>query len=225
MSTLTSITRALPINARPRRAHVVWGSLVGAMTLVAGLMMALESRPFAGSSVTLPAAAVLDRSAPAHADYFTTTAPLDDKRWVGIIIHHSGSAMGSADSIARQQQGAGIKSLGYHFVVGNGQGAPDGSVTIGPRWLAQQPGAHAKGPQSEALNRRTIGICLVGDGESRSFTDAQVAALADVVAQLQRRFNIPASQVVLHRDVAATVSPGRLFPEADFRARLAGVAR
>lgn len=223
MTTTTSIFTALPQGTRPRRHHVVWGALVCGMTVVGGLMMLLENRPMgAGKALALPAAAMLDATPRAGtANLIAATVPFDQQRWVGIVIHHSGSAMGSAESIARLQQAAGIKSLGYHFVIGNGQGATDGVVTPGQRWMSQQAGAHAKGPQSESLNRRTIGICLVGDGESRTFTEAQTTSLVAVVSQLQKQFNIPASAVVLHRDVAATSSPGRLFPEANFRARVA----
>lgn len=222
MTNSRSIFTALPQGVRPRRHHVVWGALVIGMTLVGGSMMLLENRPFGpGEALALPAAAMLDSKPVAQSNLIAANVAFDQQRWIGIVIHHSGSAMGSADSIARQQQGAGIKSLGYHFVIGNGQGAADGLVTAGPRWLTQQAGAHAKGTQSENLNRRTIGICLVGDGESRTFTEAQTASLVTLVAQLQKQFNIPASAVVLHRDVAATSSPGRLFPEASFRSRLA----
>lgn len=223
MTTTTSIFTALPQGVRPRRHHVVWGTLVLGMTVVGGSMMMLENRPFSpGTALALPPAAMLDSTPRAgEASLIGANVPLDQQRWVGIVIHHSGSAIGSADLLARQQQAAGIKSLGYHFVISNGQGSPDGLVTTGPRWLTQQPGAHAKGAQSESLNRRTIGICLIGDGESRTFTEAQTASLVALVSQLQKQFNIPASAVVLHRDVAATSSPGRLFPEASFRARLA----
>ncbi len=232
MTTMTTRTTptlfaSLPQGARPRRPHVVWGALVLGMTVVGGVLMLTEQRPIAAEALELPPAAALDsrvRSA-AQGSLIAANVPFHPTRWVGIVIHHSGSAMGSADSIARQQQAAGIKSLGYHFVIGNGQGARDGVVAAGPRWLNQQPGAHAKGPQSEAINMRTIGICLVGDGESRAFTEKQIDALVELTAQLQKQFNIPASAVVLHRDVAATVSPGRLFPEATFRVRLAASAR
>lgn len=226
MSRVSSLISTLPPSARPKRPHVVWASLMAGMTLVGGLMLLTEPKPAGSSPAALPpVAAMLDQAHPSGPprDLIGASVPLDPQRWAGIVIHHSGSTMGSADSMARLHEAAGLKSLGYHFVIGNGQGAPDGQVTTGPRWLNQLSGAHAKGPASEALNRRTIGICLVGDGESKGFTDAQQAALVQLVAQLQRKFNIPASAVVLHRDVAPTVSPGRLFPEAAFRARLADV--
>ena len=35
--------------------------------------------------------------------------------------------------------------------------------------------------KAEQFNRQTIGICLIGDGERRPFTDAQVARLADQI--------------------------------------------
>ncbi len=223
MTTISTMLSSLPESARPRRPHIVLGALVASMTLVGGALFLVENHPGLGG--VAPAAAALEpRSAPAapvNQNLIKANRPLESGRWAGIVIHHSGSPAGSLDSIARQHEAAGLKCLGYHFIISNGQGAPDGQISPGPRWLDQLPGAHAKGPASEALNRKTIGICLVGDGESRTFTDAQIDSLARLVAQLQKQFNIPATAVVLHRDVASTSSPGRLFPEAAFRSRLA----
>ena len=43
------------------------------------------------------------------------------------------------------REGRGWESAGYHFVIGNGTGSPDGSIEVGPRWLAQEAGAHCRG--------------------------------------------------------------------------------
>ncbi|MBL0927205.1 MAG: N-acetylmuramoyl-L-alanine amidase [Phycisphaerales bacterium] len=202
-----------------RRTQVVWVSLIGAMTAVGGLLLALEDRPAA----PLAALASTDRTGADLSAIYRTQQPVEKGRWTGIVIHHSGSATGSADTIARQQEARGLLGLGYHFVIANGQGAPDGEVHVGYRWLSQLPGAHASGPKGDQYNRRTIGICLVGDGDRRAFTPAQLQRLAELVASLQKELGIPADQVVLHRDIAATASPGRLFPESAFRAALAAV--
>ena len=147
-------------------------------------------------------------------------APLDAQRWQSIVIHHSGAPAGDAESIERQHLSYGYASLGYHFVVGNGHGLGDGAVFVGPRWNQQQAGAHANGPKAEWLNDHAIGICLVGNGDRRPFTDRQIRELVALVRRLQETFDIPATAIHLHSDVAAVSSPGRLFPAAAFESQI-----
>jgi N-acetyl-anhydromuramyl-L-alanine amidase AmpD len=89
--------------------------------------------------------------------------------------------------------------------------------------MRQLPGAHAIGPNARIYNERSIGICLVGDGDRRTFTPDQIASLLTLVRTLQRQYGIDDDAVVLHRDVAPTASPGRLFPELQFRERLVDI--
>lgn len=202
-----------------RRSHVVWITLLASMTAVGGLLLASEGNPGPGS---LPPAAELTRAEAASiSDVLKTAVPLDHTRWQGIVIHHSGSVSGSAASIARSQEEQGLRGLGYHFVISNGRGGPDGEITVGYRWSEQLPGAHALGANAEWYNLHTIAICLVGDGDQRGFTELQLQRLVELVSALQKEFGFSQDQIVLHRDIAPTSSPGRLFPEAAFRARLA----
>lgn len=190
------------------------------MTLVGGGLLALEDRP--GPAPTALAAldgaqreapselpAILDRIQGEKAD-----------GWRGIVIHHSATRSGSADSIKQQHLDAGLNGLGYHFVIGNGQGQADGAIAVSDRWIRQQPGAHTVGPNADAHNNFDIGICLVGDGERRRFTKEQLKSLAQLVEMLRDAYGIGLEDVVLHRDVAPTASPGRLFPNAAFRRSL-----
>jgi len=200
---------------------VVWASLLAAMTAVGGVLLFLEDRP-AGAASPLP----LLQTQPAPrsnglSSIFETQVAPEAGRWTGIVIHHSSSAVGSAESLTKQHNDRGYKGLGFHFVISNGQGAPDGQIVVGYRWQSQLPGVHVSGPRAETFNRQSIGICLVGDGERRPFTAAQISRLTELVAELQRKLNIPDHAVVLHRDVAPTSSPGRNFPEVAFRQRLA----
>lgn len=149
-----------------------------------------------------------------------TKAPLDRQRWTHIVIDHSGATHGSGDSLTIEHSKRGYQGLGYQFVIGNGSGAEDGSVFVGYRWLEQLPGAHTAGPQGDYLNRRAIGICLIGDGDRKSFTTAQQQRLVDLVRMLQRELEIPDERVLLHRNVAPTSAPGRYFSEARFREQL-----
>lgn len=152
---------------------------------------------------------------------FDTRVDLEQGRWDGVIIHHSGSQYGSPALIAAEHQSRNLHGLGHHFVIGNGNGADDGELHVGYRWLDQLPGAHTGGPNEGAFNRRYVGVCLVGDGDQRSFTDGQLRRLGRLIEALTRELDIPADQVLLHRDVAQTSSPGRLFPEAWLRGQVA----
>lgn len=205
------------------RRGIVWCALAASMTLVGGLLMAMEGRPaprLDGLALTMP----VDAVGPAGVEsVLRTRADLASGRWDGIVIHASGDAFGSPASIARAHEQHGLVGLGHHFVIGNGTGSSDGELHVGFRWLDQLPGAHTAGPDADTYNRRYIGICLIGDGDRRGFTDAQMRRLVELVATLQRELDLPAENIRLHRDVAGVASPGRLFPEAAFRRRLAEV--
>lgn len=197
---------------------MVWGVLVLSMTAVGGLLMLSDTTPRPGGG--LPAALERVEHTTGLDALFTTSAQLDDARWTGIVIHHSGDPSGSADSIDGQHRDQGLRGLGYHFVIGNGRGAQDGAIHAGYRWDAQLPGAHALGPDADDLNQHAIGICLVGNGNQKAFTDAQLASLIALVERLQAEMGIPETDIYLHADIAPTASPGRHFPARAFKAML-----
>ncbi len=143
--------------------------------------------------------------------------------WQAIVIHHSGSPAGDAETLHRLHVQYGLDGLGYHFVIGNGSGLGDGVIHVGYRWRQQLPGAHATGPNGEWFNRHAIAICLIGNGDAHPFTAKQVQSLERLVSELQERVGIPESGVVLHREIAEVRSPGQFFDEVAFRAALAGL--
>jgi hypothetical protein len=206
------------------RPQVVWLSLLAAMTVAGGALLAIDApRAGTGAGIAL-AAATPTSNAPVIGSIFDRLdVPLANGRWQRVVIHHSGAPFGSADTIAAEHTARGLQGLGYHFVIGNGQGAEDGELFVGRRWIEQLPGAHVAGPQAPWNNQHAIGICLVGDGDRRSFTPAQLARLSELLSALCGELAIPEQQIVLHRDLAPTSSPGRMFPEAALRARLASV--
>ena len=99
--------------------------------------------------------------------------------------------------------------IGYHFVIGNGRGMPDGATEPTFRWREQLIGAHAG---IAVYNQHGIGICLVGNFEHKPPTATQVQALKQVVSYLTEEYGISAEHVVLHRYIKATVCPGKLLP-------------
>jgi N-acetyl-anhydromuramyl-L-alanine amidase AmpD len=151
---------------------------------------------------------------------FNTPKPLDNARWQSIVIHDSGSPVGNPASLDAQARANNLRGLGYHFVIGNGNGMDDGQLAVGSRWLNQMPGAHAAGPKADWYNRHSIGICLIGDGNRNRFTPAQMRRLVQLVDALCREFKIPPDKVVLHSQICSTDDPGSLFSEATLRAQL-----
>lgn len=204
------------------RTRTVLVALVASMTVVGGGLLALDHRQ-AGPAEGLTLTPLVATTSPDTVDVvFRTTAPLDQSRWKAIVIHDSGGPSGSPDSLDADARRHGLRGLGYDFVIGNGKGMADGELHVGGRWMSQSPGAHAAGPKSDWYNRNAIGICLVGDGERRAFTPAQLRRLVQLVDALSKEFKIPADKVILHSQIVDTASPGRFFPEAAFRAQLAG---
>jgi hypothetical protein len=145
--------------------------------------------------------------------------------WKYIVIHHTATTAGSVESINaahlrnKDKNGNPWLGIGYHFVIGNGDGMPDGAIEPTFRWRTQIQGAHA-GSTNKDYNERGIGICLVGNFEKTPPTPAQRKSVKLLVATLKAEYQVPASAVVGHKDIRATATecPGKLFPMAEVAA-------
>ncbi len=133
-------------------------------------------------------------------------------RWKTIVIHHSASDKGNAalfDAYHRNVNG--WEEMGYHFVIGNGRGSPDGLIEVGSRWGKQKHGAHCKS-SGNFHNEHGIGICLVGNFENTGPSDAQMRSLIRLLRYLTGQTGIRPEQVVTHSGVTGkTRCPGRNF--------------
>lgn len=208
------------VTGRTRR---VWLAFLAAMTLTGGGMWALQGAPMPRlDGMSLPALVAAAGPSSLEAVY-ETRAPIQSGRWTAIVVHHSGSSYGTPATIEAEHRAMNLAGLGHHFVIGNGRGIGDGEVHVGYRWLDQLPGAHVAGPRGDQLNRASIGICLVGDGQRHEFTQEQMSRLLELVASLRATLGIPASQVYLHSDVAQAADPGVMFPAAAFREQIAAM--
>ena len=139
-------------------------------------------------------------------------AERETPRWTQIVIHESGSLVGNLEDLTRQHASMGEPSLGYHFIVGNGNGEQNGAVLIGPRWNAQQHGA---------TTPDAIEICVIGDTSRRPLTDAQVQSLASVVTDLARHYRIEPSRVVRQQDRGG---PASFANDAEWNRIVAAIA-
>lgn len=209
--------KAKPVSSRTK---VVWGALLAAMTVGAGSLLVLDgaaSPRFQGMG--LPALAATDRAGSMEAA-LATRAPIDKDRWRAIVIHHSGGPHGTPEALDEAARRHGLRGLGHHFVIGNGSGMRDGEVHLGYRWLDQLPGAHAFGDQAEWLDLHAISICMVGNGDRRGFSQAQMTRLAQLTRALARELDIPADRIYLQSDLAGVSDPGLHFADAAFRESL-----
>ncbi|MFN0054846.1 MAG: peptidoglycan recognition family protein [Planctomycetales bacterium] len=150
-------------------------------------------------------------------------APL--RQWQYIVVHHTATNSGSVESIHeahlknKDKNGNPWLGIGYHFVIGNGQGMTDGAIEPTFRWRTQIQGAHA-GSSNKDYNERGIGVCLVGNFENAPPTLAQRRSMRLLVQTLKADYHISATNVVGHKDIraSATECPGKLFPMSEIAA-------
>jgi hypothetical protein len=141
--------------------------------------------------------------------------------WRKIVVHHSASAAGSVDSIDAEHrrrvdaEGKPWLGIGYHFVIGSGQGMPDGQIIPTFRWREQLAGAHAGVAEA---NDTGIGICLIGNFEDAPPTPRQWDAAVRLTRALATEYDIAPVDIVRHGDLKATACPGRHFPWSEFQA-------
>ncbi|MBN1918882.1 MAG: N-acetylmuramoyl-L-alanine amidase [Verrucomicrobia bacterium] len=177
------------------------------------------SRIFPDQVLLVPTApdAKLPRTFEQHVAALVRLPPgVEARHWRYIVIHHSASTRDCARKINdfHRIKNGWANGLGYDFVIGNGSMTPDGSIEVGHRWARQIVGAHAKSAGNH-MNETGIGICLVGNFDvAGAYPSAsQMESLVALVRHLQRRYHIPKSRVIGHRDVLKnyTVCPGKNF--------------
>ena len=165
----------------------------------------------------------------------TTLSPIEDRptvdpvfatvgsspEWSSIVIHHLGQPAGDLETIDRDHRKAGLRSLGFHFIIGNGNGLGDGDVQMGNRWHSQISAAKPRDIQQDNWSDGIISICLIGNGNRRPFTEQQTVHLSHLVQRLQQELSIPADQVFLESELGGhSRSPGEFFAEAQFKSQL-----
>ena len=132
-------------------------------------------------------------------------------QWKTIVIQQLGQPSGTQERVHREHKQLGLDGLGYHFLIGNGNGLGDGFIHVGYRWIEQSPAA--KPFNASEMDHQTISICLVGSGDRRPFTAMQLRHVIRLVQRLQVELGIPESNVSLG-------STGQFFAEAQFRSQL-----
>ena len=163
------------------------------------------SSPALPGNVGLPGVDALSREAWADAEprFWRLRAAEGFHR---ITVHHAGAGNRErqTDQVVHRLRGIlhghrnrNYGDIGYHFVVDR-----TGRLWEG-RSLAYQ-GAHVC-----AHNRGNVGVMLLGNFEDQHPSREQVDTLRSLLAALRRRYAMTAGAVYGHRDLGASVCPGR----------------
>ena len=110
-----------------------------------------------------------------------------------IVVHHTGVDT-SLEKLRASVQRRGYSDIPYHFVI-------DTDGTLHATRPITRMGAHCKGHNADS-----IGIALMGNLDRVPPTEAQVATLTRLIADLRRKFPVP---VLGHGDLRPTACPGR----------------
>lgn len=149
------------------------------------------------------------------------TPPTRMREWRYLVIHHSGASTGNEAILQAEHLKKGMENgMAYHFLIGNGStGLGDGAVVEGRRWKYQLQGGHS---HQDHLNEYGIGICLIGNFNRKRPSSSQIRALAKLVLELQKKFNIPDENIHGHGQFYGEDSdcPGKQFPWTNFWAQV-----
>lgn len=203
---------AAAVEASRRKLYVLV-SLVGVMSLTGGLLLLVRPDPASpDTSFSLMAADSADRA-------FNTKVPVRPGRWKYVFVHHSHTPGGSASTVAEAgDSGDGGLGPADHFVIGNGDGAADGEIQIGPRWNRQESAGRT--PGVDRMDPACISVCLIGDFDRTAPTPTQLRRLGQLVAALQGRLRIGPDHVWTADAADSPAGTGRHFPRAAFRQQL-----
>jgi len=194
---------------------IVLSSLVAVLTATSALLLALAPPPLSGQRSFDSLSAQDSGGSPSDlvGTLFNTRIPANPQRWKYIYVHQTGTASGSAFTLASAPGG-----LGDHFVIGNGHGCPDGQIQMTQRWLNQ---ASATAPAGVAsIDPACISIGIVGNFNFAAPTAAQVRRLVQLVSALQSQLDIGADKLVLIDGTSGPAGAGKFFPEDYLRQQI-----
>ncbi|CAA6821313.1 MAG: Unknown protein [uncultured Sulfurovum sp.] len=142
-------------------------------------------------------------------------------RWKYIVIHHSAGGYGNIEflqQVHRERQAKDlVDAIPYHYIIGNGNGLGVGVVKSDFRQGWNLWGMHVSKNNIDR-NFRWLGICLIGNFETKHISNKQYNALVKLTKALMQKYNIPVENISGHGDTKgeATKCPGKYFPMEKF---------
>ncbi len=164
------------------RTVKIWASLVASMTIGAIVLMALDNQKIAAPAFSLSSFQKLE-----NIDRIIENAIKAEKAPYNCVdIDYSNTIGGTIDNIALSMGTTNPAKADFHFLIGNGDGAPDGEILITQRWESQQLCNDNSGK---------IKILVVSDGFSVRPTETQVKRLASLLNTIARKYKIKSSNI------------------------------
>lgn len=126
-----------------------------------------------------------------------------------IIVHHSGEPNDDFSTLYGSNEKAFMKRI-QEIHIGNTYGDIGYNYGIGVNGLIMDgrddsvEGCHTL----SGYNTKSIGVCVLGNYDIRSFTSSQEQSLVDLLAWLCYTYNVSYSNIIGHKDVSATSCPG-----------------
>ncbi|MCM3411449.1 peptidoglycan recognition protein family protein [Metabacillus litoralis] len=115
-----------------------------------------------------------------------------------IVAHHPAHPTWDINDIHKAHQNKGWNGIGYNYFI-----TQDGRIQLG---RGMNVGAHCEGH-----NSNTLGVSFQGNFEIQIPTEAQYRTGAKLIAKLLTDARLSIQDVIGHRDLAATVCPGKNF--------------
>ncbi|WP_291529246.1 N-acetylmuramoyl-L-alanine amidase [Bacteroides sp. UBA939] len=134
-----------------------------------------------------------------------------------IIIHCSATRVEQnlcAKDIDRMHKQRGFNQIGYNFIINL-----DGTVETGRPLSIDGAHCNTKGFSSASYNKHSIGICYIGGLDANgkpadTRTDAQKAALRDLIAKLCKEYQI--IELLGHRDTSPDINDSGEVEPAEY---------
>lgn len=141
------------------------------------------------------------------------------------VLHHSASPSGNVEEFRKEHMARKppFSDIGYHWVISNGNGAPDGHIGEGRDESKDGAGVYGN-------NKQKLHVCVVGNfelghpGYTRGPSKKQSAALGHLLMVWAKRYqrkdgSFP--KIVGHKEITvpghATACPGNTFPLKNIR--------
>jgi len=175
------------MSGQPRVVKVFIALLVS-MTAAAMLLLALGSNPPSAGTFCLSSYYRLE----AVSQSISSDAAQMPGRWDRANIYYSRTGAGNVEQLASLAGLSFPADLDCHFVVCNGLGAADGCIQSTEKWRRQW--SVSRGPGGSDL-RRTIQVCVIGDGLANPPTINQRRRVQLLVEKLSKRFDISSDHI------------------------------
>jgi hypothetical protein len=123
-----------------------------------------------------------------------------------LCIHHSASSSGTVEEFDLMHRGRGFSSIGYHHVIGNGKGIPDGEIKLGRPEKIDGAGVWGN-------NKGKLHCCMIGQfsrahsGYTGPPTPKQWHALGHWLLVKGATYSVPFTGIVGHKEIALKGHP------------------